>query len=565
MRIAITPSDLGTAYEVPPTTNWYVFVNDTYPSGIISIMPAVEGGLPGFFQHQARAFPDEKPGQKWRDAKICVATNTENNLYNTSEIEPTTSDDRLAYQVGRAIEWVRRASHGTLIAAGEPFEMPFFTEASARPVAFWEGPETLETWGQVTQQFGLVDLVRLGTHGGCLVAREFESPSGKTLVVPPWGAHIAGSRTSAKGVWVRFPALPILPPWAAPVTWGELREAATLQGFDLDTYLRPALELALERRIRHLLVGFAVEETIGGDRMRYQWQPATLTISSNARRRRRGSSRRHRRSPWVFDYQIAASDDSPIHWLWGTNWHPDQIGSRGRLPEALRDSRVLLIGAGSLGSMVGEMLVRGGVKDITILDPDVVEAGNLVRHTLTLDDVQGGKAEALAARLNRSNPNAVARGFKDWFPTLAETARGHVNRADLVIESTGLDFVIEALGWYPWPSPRRFLSTSVLYGAEKLLLFVADAAAFPTQVFREQVDPWLAKQRDEHRDMPHEGVGCWHPVFPARADDMFLLASATVRALSDWPYPSGPLLRVLERSGDAQRLPALNLVEFGGT
>lgn len=29
--------------------------------------------------------------------------------------------------------------------------------------------------------------------------------------------------------------------------------------------------------------------------------------------------------------------------------------------------------------------------------------------------------------------------------------------------------------------------------------------------------------------MPMKGIGCWHPVFPARIDDIWMLASAGVK------------------------------------
>ncbi len=51
-----------------------------------------------------------------------------------------------------------------------------------------------------------------------------------------------------------------------------------------------------------------------------------------------------------------------------------------------------------------------------------------------------------------------------------------------------------------------------------------------------------------------EGIGCWHPVFPARADEVWLMASAAVGLLNDeWPVADGTAaLVVMERSMDSQ-------------
>jgi hypothetical protein len=51
------------------------------------------------------------------------------------------------------------------------------------------------------------------------------------------------------------------------------------------------------------------------------------------------------------------------------------------------------------------------------------------------------------------------------------------------------------------------------------------------------------------QQLPREGVGCWHPVFPARADDVWLLASAAVKCLESAVLlpQSEPQLMVFEQ------------------
>jgi molybdopterin/thiamine biosynthesis adenylyltransferase len=67
---------------------------------------------------------------------------------------------------------------------------------------------------------------------------------------------------------------------------------------------------------------------------------------------------------------------------------------------SLGSRRVLLIGAGGLGSPVGMLLARAGVGRIEVLDDDVVEASNLHRQLLfTPADVGHAKAERAAAAL----------------------------------------------------------------------------------------------------------------------------------------------------------------------
>ena len=34
--------------------------------------------------------------------------------------------------------------------------------------------------------------------------------------------------------------------------------------------------------------------------------------------------------------------------------------------------------------------------------------------------------------------------------------------------------------------------------------------------------------------MPRNGIGCWHPTFPARSDDVWLAAATAVKAIENY-------------------------------
>jgi adenylyltransferase/sulfurtransferase len=69
----------------------------------------------------------------------------------------------------------------------------------------------------------------------------------------------------------------------------------------------------------------------------------------------------------------------------------------------LADKRVLLVGAGGLGSPAGRILARAGVGHLTIADDDQIEESNLQRQTLYADaDVGGSKAQIAAKYLREA-------------------------------------------------------------------------------------------------------------------------------------------------------------------
>lgn len=72
--------------------------------------------------------------------------------------------------------------------------------------------------------------------------------------------------------------------------------------------------------------------------------------------------------------------------------------------EKIRNSHVVIIGIGALGSVAAELLARAGVGRLTIVDRDVVELSNLQRQTIfTEKDVGKSKAVAAAQGLNKIN------------------------------------------------------------------------------------------------------------------------------------------------------------------
>ena len=75
--------------------------------------------------------------------------------------------------------------------------------------------------------------------------------------------------------------------------------------------------------------------------------------------------------------------------------------------KAFADARVIIFGAGGVGSWCAEGLVRSGVKHLTIVDPDRVNPTNVNRQLQATSKTVGEvKVDALKARLNEINPDA---------------------------------------------------------------------------------------------------------------------------------------------------------------
>lgn len=71
------------------------------------------------------------------------------------------------------------------------------------------------------------------------------------------------------------------------------------------------------------------------------------------------------------------------------------------------DARIHIIGCGSVGSTVAEMLAHSGVTKMTLWDFDVVEAHNLANQMFRHKDIGKPKVEALKDILTDINPDIV--------------------------------------------------------------------------------------------------------------------------------------------------------------
>ena len=110
-----------------------------------------------------------------------------------------------------------------------------------------------------------------------------------------------------------------------------------------------------------------------------------------------------------------------------------EVGLAGQ--ERLARARVLIVGAGGLGSPVLQYLAAAGIGRLGVVDDDRVDVTNLQRQTIFADaDVGRLKAEVAAERVRALNPHVavdfVARPFE------VRNARDLVRLYDVVVDCT---------------------------------------------------------------------------------------------------------------------------------
>ncbi|MBV8581388.1 MAG: ThiF family adenylyltransferase, partial [Candidatus Eremiobacteraeota bacterium] len=108
-----------------------------------------------------------------------------------------------------------------------------------------------------------------------------------------------------------------------------------------------------------------------------------------------------------------------------------EVGLAGQ--EKLEHARVLVIGAGGLGSPALAYLAAAGVGRIVVIDDDAVDVTNLQRQILyDTADVGALKAHRAAERLRALNPQIAIDALAKRFD--AANARELVRLVDVVVD-----------------------------------------------------------------------------------------------------------------------------------
>ena len=544
--------DASPTKHVPATSRWWFLVETTYPFGSITVAPEAEDGITATFPHQRfNGSPaDDSP---WRAGNICTETPGRTVLRQEVDDEPYRAESRLAWHAGRSLRWLKDAATGDLVSDGEPYEVPDFPSRGAEVVCFSEAADSCQEWQALAEPVGFVSLRRAPGTTTRLVVDTFRgSVDPDSIAQRAWGTSLSETEVSDLGLWVLLSGPPVLDPWQAPGTWGELREVCANLGLDLDAQLRPLFDSIRDGTPHVLMLGFPILEVAGGDPSMIWWQGLRLPVLSSGKRHRDGF-RSNELGYWRRDRDELLAQNIDVQWLQSENWAESELGSRGTLSIELRESHAALIGAGALGASVAELLVRGGVNKLTLIDGDRFAPGNLVRHTLDMRDLGSSKAVSLAHRLNLASPHATISGVDASFPSAEAVAV--LAEASLVIDATANDAVLEHLSRIDRPG-TVFVSISVGAFAKRLFFYVHRSNRFDSAGFRQRAVPLLLEERELVNDspFPREAVGCWNPVFPARADDIWILASSAAKELEEYvaSHHTEPRFVVFEQLADAQ-------------
>jgi molybdopterin/thiamine biosynthesis adenylyltransferase len=160
----------------------------------------------------------------------------------------------------------------------------------------------------------------------------------------------------------------------------------------------------------------------------------------------------------------------------------NEVGGKGQ--KKLQDAKVLVIGAGGLGSPAALYLVAAGIGTLGLTDGDVVDLSNLQRQILhTTDRIGVSKVESGGQLLSALNPETTLELYPE-----------HVSKENIMPLLEKYDIILDGSDNFS----TRFLINDACFFAKKTLI--------SGSIFR--FEGQLATIK------PHEGFPCYRCLYP---------------------------------------------------
>lgn len=519
----------------PQISQWYIIVDSNYPKGKIKVYPDVKNSITVTLYHQANNSKIERNGL-WRKGALCLEVNT----ISTFQSEPYSVDERLLYHVKRAINWLELAAKGQLVADNEPFELPEFTLSNVLEMqfAFSEDIVTFMQWESTDCRYGIAELDVYKSKPFVYYVKQFKSLNGNIEHYTQWGKHLSKTNISSpiNAPWILLKQPPVINEWQAPETLGDLIDACNSQHIDVMNVLKNVVSKIRDGKRHLLLLGFPVPKTFGGEPEIVLWKALYLPVVSYGKKTAKGF-RTNQQGWWLRDKSEVLTRKTKLDWIISENWNQQEISQRGKMNDFLLRKKMLLVGAGCVGASVAEILVRSGIYNLTVVDSDIFEVGNLSRHVLNIGNIGELKELSLCSYLNSLNPHANVEVINDTL-TIDEEFKTNIalDKYDIIIDCTGENSVLDVFQRADFRKSHIIASISVGLGAKHLYMTIMNGTTFYFDSFYKLISPYIQSERDLFDDysLPRNGIGCWHPTFPARSDDVWLAAATAVKAIENY-------------------------------
>lgn len=522
---------------IPKKSLWYLIAHEDYPRGNIRIYPDSKTGFDETYEHQSNNGLNSG-NDLWKSGNLCLDSQFKDfNLIDSAEEQDV--DKKILWNVERAIKWINAVNTNSLINVGDSFELPQFNCTYGQKFIFMENYNTFTKWDEIDSKKGYITNA-LFKNGKVdfFITNEFKNEKNEIILKSDWGTFLYSEMDEfSEGMWFLLDEIPVLNHWQAPNTFNELSGIFENEKRDFLSEFKTLVygkEEVFRDNEKHLIiVGFPIPEKIGNDNKLIHWQAFLFQFNcSETCERTINFIKKNRDRIYLRKDNNVLSSENKVNWIDSQNWSENKILNRGSLSQTFKSKKVLMMGAGTIGSMVSDIIVHEGVKEITLIDNDKLEIGNLSRCNLTLNELHKPKSEEFCKYLNKINPFANAKSVNDVF-YYDKNETLNYDKYDMIIDCTGENQVLYELEKFEFEHEKIFISLSIGINADNIYLLLQRGTKFNADKFIKCLQPFMEENRRklDEMELPRDGTKCWMPVFPVKYHDIMSISSLTVKII----------------------------------
>ena len=518
------------AEKVPGEIILRVLIPETFPREPVE-----------FYPENVNAFPH----QDSETGKLCLC----------EEALAPLDASRLVCYVKWALEWCKDAANGRLLQPDEPYELPDFSRKLLNsplptnvPFIFEESPISYGKWESRLATSGDVECF-WGKGIPAIFAVRFRQKDGSLVRESEFAPDVLKTNSKIKGKWLIVRDI-CYERHRPPQTYEEMDTLCSSNDIDFYSILKSAWGLGNSCKIGILLIGFPIPKIVGQPPTEIHWQPLLFPSYDAAKKRpiKRNPKATVDKRAQIWQKLIGSgcfSHSQQLPWGRVENVARDRLYARGAYPSKVQATPIVVFGCGALGSSIAEILARGGVHQISLVDPDLIKFGNLCRHTLDGSSVGLNKAQALAERLLRANPLSKIKGYSERVPLDSQSDQAlhqAITDAEIFVDCTTSEAAFQWLNQYAVENGKRLISLFFNFHAELLTLCISGKSISCSDIFKDQnyavqqkytpLDPEVYFSHPSKDEQIIEGAGCWHPSFPALNAHVQILAAHAVDIIS---------------------------------
>lgn len=486
---------------------------------------------------------------------------------------------RLVEYIKATINWLKDAINGEIVKKGDHYELPDFQTDSDLDSITWnyrfyfnETNESFNIWEKNFEASGKI-ICQFDKTGKIYLNKWFNK--NKTLLYEQAFSKNILSKDSIEGIWILLKNV-LYTKHRPPLTFQELNEICQIEGIDIYKVIKDSWKIKNKHGLSFILIGFPFPEKYGEPNKEIHWQPIIfpnykkINLNGVLSQNKEENLEVHTnqdikelyRNKFKKDIELKThktnkifknlkenyyfNPEKKIPWGYATNISHERLFIRSHYSKELQDLKISVIGAGAIGSLLCDLLVRGGIKNLNIFDPELLDYGNLCRHTLDGKSVGKSKASKLAERLSFVNPLANIDGFSCKIPlksTLPEDYHNALLDSDLIIDCSANEAVIKWLNEYSLEKNKRLISLFIDLNADLLTLGISGkktSCLFLLDDLKDQVmggelqflkEKYLSTM--DEIGLIVEGPGCWHPTFPALNNHINILVATGIDIISN--------------------------------